>query len=83
VQRVLPEVVQKTPEGLLAVNYVEIIPVLIEAFKQHLTDYQDIKDKVADMLDRQNRQTEQVLAELVSLKDEIHTVHQKVRCFSA
>eukprot|EP01116_Phalansterium_solitarium_P018964 TRINITY_DN516_c3_g1_i3.p1 TRINITY_DN516_c3_g1~~TRINITY_DN516_c3_g1_i3.p1 ORF type:complete len:979 (-),score=300.78 TRINITY_DN516_c3_g1_i3:150-3086(-) len=39
VQRVLPEVVREDPEtGLLSVSYIEILPVLIEAFKQFVLD---------------------------------------------
>jgi len=41
VQRILPEVVEEDAEtGLLSVSYSEIVPILIEAFKQHLRDFQ-------------------------------------------
>jgi hypothetical protein len=36
---VLPEVVREDEDGFLSVDYVEIIPVLIEAFNQHLEVY--------------------------------------------
>jgi len=39
VQQVLPEVVREDEDGFLSVDYVEIIPVLIEAFNQHLEVY--------------------------------------------
>jgi len=47
VQQVLPEVVHEDPEtGLLAVSYSEILPVLIEAFKEFTVNYRDSKDEV-------------------------------------
>eukprot|EP00013_Stygamoeba_regulata_P021408 CAMPEP_0177665290 /NCGR_PEP_ID=MMETSP0447-20121125/20973_1 /TAXON_ID=0 /ORGANISM="Stygamoeba regulata, Strain BSH-02190019" /LENGTH=2057 /DNA_ID=CAMNT_0019171369 /DNA_START=212 /DNA_END=6386 /DNA_ORIENTATION=+ len=39
VREVLPEAVHETEDGYLTVAYVEIIPVLIEAFKQHVARY--------------------------------------------
>jgi len=40
VQRVLPEVVHEDEQtGLLSVSYAEILPVLIEAFKDFLSQY--------------------------------------------
>lgn len=40
VQRVLPEVVRQDPEtGLYSVSYAELLPVLLEAFKEHLREY--------------------------------------------
>lgn len=39
VQKILPEVVQEDEEGYLTVAYSEIIPVLINAFNQHMEDY--------------------------------------------
>ncbi len=36
---VLPEVVHEDEDGYLSVDYVEIIPVLIEAFNEHLEEY--------------------------------------------
>lgn len=46
VQKVLPEVVKETHDGWLSVNYVEIIPVLVEAFKQHTRDFDQFKGGV-------------------------------------
>jgi len=52
VQKVLPEVVHEDPEtGILAVSYVEILPVVIEAFKQFLAEYKDNKKAVQFQLD--------------------------------
>jgi len=47
VQRVLPEVVSTDPEtGLLSVSYIEIIPVLLAAFNQHMRDYKVDKEDI-------------------------------------
>lgn len=35
----LPEVVREDKDGFLSIDYVEIIPVLIEAFNQHMEAY--------------------------------------------
>lgn len=52
VQRVLPEVVNEDPEtGILSVSYTEIIPVLIEAFKQHVREYEIEKKGVHQQLE--------------------------------
>jgi len=39
VQKVLPEAVHEDEHGFLSIDYVEIIPVLVEAFNQHLEAY--------------------------------------------
>lgn len=41
---VLPEVVQEDENGWLSVDYVEIVPILIEAFKEHMNDYHRTQD---------------------------------------
>jgi len=52
VQKVLPEVVHEdTTTGYLAVSYAEILPILIEAFKELLNEYKDNKDDVQQQLD--------------------------------
>lgn len=45
VQEVLPEVVQEV-DGILSVNYTEIIPVLIEALKQQTVMLEQFKDGI-------------------------------------
>ncbi len=37
--------------GLLSVSYAEIVPVVIEAFKQHVSEYGKEKEEVANQLD--------------------------------
>lgn len=47
VQKVVPEVVKEDPvTGYLAVSYAELIPIVIEAFKQHMRQYQSDKQEV-------------------------------------
>src|SRR5690606_4368869 len=36
VYRVLPEVVHQDPDGMLSIDYAELVPVLITAFNEHL-----------------------------------------------
>ena len=54
VRKVLPEVVYEDPKtGFLAVNYTEILPVLLQAFNQFLVVYKldkvGIESKVNDI----------------------------------
>ncbi len=51
VQEVLPEAVREEEDGYLAVNYESMIPVLVEAMKQHLQEYQTDKMDFQDQLD--------------------------------
>eukprot|EP01122_Echinamoeba_exundans_P013091 TRINITY_DN5659_c0_g1_i1.p1 TRINITY_DN5659_c0_g1~~TRINITY_DN5659_c0_g1_i1.p1 ORF type:complete len:925 (+),score=158.16 TRINITY_DN5659_c0_g1_i1:239-3013(+) len=46
VQRVLPELVEETTEGYLAVKYSEFVPILIEALKQHAKEVDDWANRV-------------------------------------
>jgi len=54
VQKILPEVVHQDPDsGLFSVSYAELLPVLIEAFKQFLKDYSvekhDLQSQITDL----------------------------------
>jgi len=52
VYTVLPEVVHEDKEtGLLSVSYTELIPIIIEAFKQFLTEYEEDKTAMQMQLD--------------------------------
>jgi len=52
VYTVLPEVVHEDPQtGILSVSYTELIPVLIEAFKQFLREYEEDKSATQVQLD--------------------------------
>jgi len=52
VYTVLPEVVHEDKQtGLLSISYTELIPVLIEAFKQFLKEYEEDKSSMRMQLD--------------------------------
>ncbi len=59
VQEVLPEAVREEEDGYLAVNYESMIPVLVEAMKQHLQEYQTDKMDFQDQLDDLRTQLEE------------------------
>jgi hypothetical protein len=63
VQKVLPEVVQKTDDGWLTVNYVEILPILLEAFKQHVKDTNESSGRLS--------------AEVIELRTEVDKLTQQ------
>jgi hypothetical protein len=46
VQAVLPEAVHERSDGVLAVNYVKLIPLLIEAIKEQQVQIEELKDAV-------------------------------------
>lgn len=46
VQKVLPQVVHQDENGFLSVAYAELVPVLIEAFKAQLRQYENDKELV-------------------------------------
>jgi hypothetical protein len=53
VKRVLPEVVVADKNGYLSLNYTDMVPVLIEALKQHVEaskqDKSEIKDSISEL----------------------------------
>lgn len=61
VRKILPEVVHEEPEtGFLAVSYSEILPVLIEAFKEFLQSYKQDKEEVQTQLSELKEKIESV-----------------------
>ncbi|PRP84245.1 cell wall surface anchor family protein [Planoprotostelium fungivorum] len=61
VQRVLPEVVYVDPvSGILSVSYAEIIPVIIEAFKQHHMDTLNDRKEVTYKLEQMRSQLDSI-----------------------
>jgi hypothetical protein len=44
----LPEIVQESADGWLSIDYAEIVPILIEAFKEHMHDYHRIQAAFRD-----------------------------------
>lgn len=49
IEKVLPEVVKEDADGIKAVNYSEIIPVLIEAIKEQQKQIEQLKGQVANL----------------------------------
>jgi hypothetical protein len=54
VQKILPEIVSEDPEsGYLSVSYTELLPILIEAFKEFIDDYgrdkTELNERVKDL----------------------------------
>lgn len=45
-QQVCPELVYENPNGLLSINYLEIIPILIEAIKEQQIEIEELKNKI-------------------------------------
>lgn len=69
VQRVLPEVVKEDPEtGYLSVSYSEILPVLIEAFKEFLIHYQNDKEDMKSDISKLQAQLDAFSDELKESK---------------
>eukprot|EP01119_Soliformovum_irregulare_P017090 TRINITY_DN502_c0_g1_i2.p1 TRINITY_DN502_c0_g1~~TRINITY_DN502_c0_g1_i2.p1 ORF type:complete len:563 (+),score=115.39 TRINITY_DN502_c0_g1_i2:109-1689(+) len=60
VQKVLPEVVHTDAEtGILSVSYAEIVPVLIEAMKEHLLNYkEDQKGVIAQITELRSKMSD-------------------------
>jgi hypothetical protein len=45
-QQVCPELVYENSNGLLSINYLEIIPILIEAIKEQQIEIEELKNKI-------------------------------------
>ena len=45
-QQVCPELVYENSNGLLSINYLEIIPILIEAIKEQQVEIDELKTKI-------------------------------------
>jgi len=74
VQRILPEVVTQDPKtGLLSVSYAEIVPVLIEAFKEHLTRYQHDKQDIQEQIEDLRGKLDRIQAENRTLRPRMST----------
>jgi len=46
IEQVLPEIVRTSPEGDKAVAYNEIIPVIIEAMKELISENEELKARI-------------------------------------
>jgi hypothetical protein len=48
VQKIFPELVYEDGDGILSVNYIELIPVLIQALQEMNTEIENLKGKNAE-----------------------------------
>mmetsp|Transcript_26829 Transcript_26829/g.29913 ORF Transcript_26829/g.29913 Transcript_26829/m.29913 type:complete len:791 (+) Transcript_26829:113-2485(+) len=46
VQKIAPSVIKQAPDGFLTVNYIELLPYLVEAFKQLVADHEKSKGEI-------------------------------------
>jgi hypothetical protein len=77
VQRVLPEVVQEGEDGYLAVNYAEIVPVLIEAFKEQVSHFKEIQTQVSTTLSKHANHQDELLIELGKISKQIQKLRRQ------
>ena len=54
VEKVLPEVVQIREDGIRAISYEKVVPLLVEAIKEQQTLIEDLTDKVKSLEDGLN-----------------------------
>lgn len=71
VQEILPEIVIKDANGDLAMNYIALVPVLVEAIKEQQNEISETKDELKSLLeDVKNLKNEvQILKEKLSDKE--------------
>lgn len=69
VQGIFPELVNEGEDGYLSVNYIGLIPHLIEAYKDLLAENEALKNKVFNQAE-QNKEVNQRLARLETLIDQ-------------
>jgi uncharacterized membrane-anchored protein YhcB (DUF1043 family) len=93
VQRVLPEVVYQSPDGLLSVNYAEIVPILIEALKTHMmqtaaqnadlqTELQTLKDSISNV-ESHYGQTAQLVKDFREMRSRLSNVSLRLKAREA
>lgn len=83
VQQIIPESVCEDDDGYLAVNYESIVPILVEAMKQHLKEYKmdnlNLQAKLDDIKIRSNLEstkTSNISEALKQLRDVITSAKQ-------
>jgi len=80
VYTILPEVVHEDKQtGLLSISYTELIPVLIEAFKQFLKEYEEDKSTMRMQLDNMKEKLELLSGKLDRAdQDYMPNVHKAI-----
>jgi hypothetical protein len=64
VKRVLPEVVVSDRNGYLAVNYADLVPLVIEALKQHVSTYENDKLHIKEEINQLREKIQHITAGL-------------------
>jgi len=88
VQRVLPDAVYTDEQGFLSVSYVDMIPMVLEALKQHLRNYDsdkrslksdmaEISKQVDQLQQYKGEKAAQVRAELEDLQRQLDSIKKK------
>jgi len=84
VQKVAPEVVHEDPEtGLLAVSYSELVPILIEAFKQLMHTYQEDKEEVHGHMSQLQNKLDKMATEIAVLEEQQHSLLQRADLYGS
>lgn len=68
VQEVLPEIVIKDAKGDLAMNYIALVPILVEAIKQQQNEITETKEELKTLLE-----------DVKSLRNEIQNLKQELK----
>jgi hypothetical protein len=75
VKDIVPEAVHEEEDGYLSVNYEVMVPILVEAFKQHLQEYKDdrddIKRELSALKERLDAQGAETNAEIQKIAQDI------------
>jgi hypothetical protein len=83
VQRVLPELVTQDPiSGYLSVSYAEMVPILVEAFKQFLKEFREAQDELARLERARYTQLSDVLDALKNIHNSILQKQERNRTSS-
>jgi hypothetical protein len=83
VQRILPELVKTDQDGFLSVAYAEMVPILIEAFKEHLRKYQQAKEDLKRLESQQLKKLNEISHSLREIYERVEPNQRKrkQRCF--
>mmetsp|Transcript_11458 Transcript_11458/g.12571 ORF Transcript_11458/g.12571 Transcript_11458/m.12571 type:complete len:709 (-) Transcript_11458:89-2215(-) len=89
VRRVLPDVVTEDEEtGFLSISYIDLVPIILEALKEHIRNSElhkekieeeltDLKTAVSDMVLKSDEQDEQLKTELEGLQGRLTVLSLK------
>lgn len=75
VKRVLPEVVVEDKGGFLAVNYADLVPLLVEALKQHVQNYESDKKEIKTEINELREKLDSISLVTAAPKSTASSVH--------